>query len=110
MLARHIDDLSPYGSPAQFALGPAGSRPNSPDGLSSSFPHFGFEKSGFCLEVSFMKSNIFGKALAVLILIGAVANPRLLLCQESRGTITGTVTDSARAVIQGASVKVTNVA
>ena len=57
-----------------------------------------------------MKSIICGKILAALVLVAAVVSPGSLLAQESRGTITGTVTDSAKAVIQGASVKVTNVA
>ncbi len=57
-----------------------------------------------------MKSNFCGRILTMLVLALAVTDPRSMLAQESRGTITGTVTDSAKAVIQGASVKVTNVA
>ena len=48
-----------------------------------------------------MKSIICGKILAALVLVAAVVSPGSLLAQESRGTITGTVTDSAKAVIQG---------
>src|SRR6186713_745371 len=43
-------------------------------------------------------------------MMAAFVEPNSVLAQESRGTITGTITDSAKAVIQGASVKVTNVA
>ena len=57
-----------------------------------------------------MKSNIAGRILTVLVMMVAFVEPNSVLAQESRGTITGTVTDSAKAVIQGASVKVTNVA
>lgn len=57
-----------------------------------------------------MNTNVSAKILAALVLVVAAVEPRFSLAQESRGTITGTVTDSAKAVIQGASVKVTNVA
>ena len=50
------------------------------------------------------------RLLVLMILILAPAFRGVLNAQEARGTITGRVTDATNAVIQGASVKVTNVA
>ena len=48
--------------------------------------------------------------LVLMILILTPAFRGALNAQEARGTITGRVTDATNAIIQGASVKVTNVA
>ena len=50
------------------------------------------------------------RLLVLMILILSPAFRGLLNAQEARGTITGRITDATNAVIQGASVKVTNVA
>ena len=59
-----------------------------------------------------MRSTLarLARFLVLLILILSPAFRWSLNAQESRGTITGRVTDATNAVIQGASVKVTNVA
>lgn len=57
-----------------------------------------------------MKRIIRGVTLAILALVAGSFMSDRMNAQEARGTITGKVTDSAAAVIQGASVKITNVA
>src|SRR3954447_26318845 len=54
-----------------------------------------------------IRMNRFVVAIAVLC---ALAAPRLALAQVDRATLTGTVKDSAGAVVPGATVTVTNLA